>query len=63
MHLNSGQTYLLSVSVLRMLTVEASLLVTAGVHHVAVTVAVKTPAPAFAVAVAANHSTYEEFKK
>ena len=46
-----------------MLTVEASLLVTAGVHHVAVTVAVKTPAPDFAVAVAANHSTYVEFKK
>jgi hypothetical protein len=39
-----------------MLAVEASLLVAAGVHHVAVAVAVQAAAPAFAVAVAARHA-------
>jgi hypothetical protein len=48
----------LAVPVFGVLAVEASLLVAARVHHVAVAVAVQTAAPPFAVAVAARHATW-----
>ena len=48
------------MSVSRVLTVKASLLVSAAVVHPAVAVAVKASNPAFAVAVAADDATLWE---